>query len=126
MDQNQTVKELQSSLSHQKCVPCEGTEQPLSNEEEDKYLSAVPNWNIDRENTHKISITKDLGNFKSVLEMVQKIGALAEAEGHHPNLNLHDFKMLSVELYTHAINGLSMNDFIMATKIDELFAAQAN
>lgn len=109
-----------TELNQKHCVPCEGGTAPLTQEEEEKYLSAVPNWQIDRTGVHQISRDFQCKNFMDAVSFISKIAELAEAEGHHPNLYLHDFKFLKVTLYTHAITGLSENDFIMAVKIDEL------
>jgi 4a-hydroxytetrahydrobiopterin dehydratase len=107
-------------LTQGKCVPCEGGTDPLSIEDENKYESSVENWQLDRSAVHLLRREVTLKNFSEVLDLVNKIGELAEAEGHHPNLYLHDYKYLRIELSTFAIKGLSMNDFIMAAKIDEL------
>lgn len=89
-------------------------------EEEDQYRSAVAEWELSREGTHQLKRELTLKNFKEVIALVNQIGELAEHEGHHPNLYIYSYKKLRVELYTHAIGGLSMNDFIMAAKINEI------
>jgi len=109
-----------TDLSQKHCVPCEGGMDPLTNGREDELHSAVPEWEIIRSNAHQLVREFPLKNFQHGLVLVNKIGELAETEGHHPNLYLHDYKYLRVELYTHAIGGLSENDFIMAVKINEL------
>lgn len=121
-----SLTELQSELTHQKCVPCEGSEAPLTNDQEDMYYDAVEKWQLVRSGTHQLVRDLNLKNFAQVLEVVAAIGKLAESEGHHPNLYLHDFKKLRIELYTHAIGGLSMNDFIMAAKIDKQLPTSAS
>ena len=65
----------------------------------------------------KTIVTKD---FNSAIEAINKIGELAEQEGHHPDLNLHSWNKLTITLSTHSIGGLSENDFIVAAKIDSL------
>ncbi len=112
-------------LSQKHCVPCEGGTEPLTIEREDELLSAVPDWEILRVEPHQIVRELVFKNFREVLSFVHQVGGLAESEGHHPNLYLHDFKKLRLELYTHAIGGLSENDFIMAVKIDELLKSAA-
>lgn len=101
-------------------MPCEGRSEPLSESDENMYLEAVKDWELDRSGVHQLSRELVLGNFGKVLGVVNKVGQLAESEGHHPNLYMYEYKKLRIELYTHAIGGLSMNDFIMAAKIDEL------
>jgi 4a-hydroxytetrahydrobiopterin dehydratase len=108
-----------TDLTQKKCVPCEGGMDPLTQEQEKMYHSAVPEWQIDRSGIHSISRKTQHKNFAMALEFVNKIGELAESEGHHPDISLHDFKFVTIVLYTHAIGGLSENDFIMAAKIDQ-------
>ncbi len=107
------------SLKQGHCVPCEGGTAPLTETEENNYHDATPQWELSREGVHKIIRSFEFKDFKEAIAFVNKIADLAELEQHHPNINLHDYKKVSVELYTHAINGLSTNDFIMAVKIDE-------
>lgn len=106
-------------LTAKHCVPCEGGTAPLTQAEEDKYLTAVPDWQIERTGVHQLKKAFEFKNFAAVLAFTNQVGQLAEAEGHHPNLWLHDYKHLEITLYTHAIQGLSENDFIMAAKINE-------
>lgn len=109
-----------SDLIQQKCVPCEGGTMPFTDTKEDKYLTTIPDWKIDRSSVHQIKRELTYKNFVEVLEVVNNIGEIAEAEGHHPNLYIYGYKNLRIELYTHAIGGLSINDFIMAAKIDTM------
>lgn len=108
-------------LTQGKCAPCEGGVDPLTPEERAPYLTAVPEWHeeeiggastIVREYTRK--------NFSDAVQFIQKIADIANSEGHHPDIHLTDYKKLRVELTTHAIGGLSINDFILASKIDRL------
>lgn len=107
-----------TSLSDHHCVPCEGGTKPMTKEEYAVYLPQVTNWEIVNEKQLKREFT--FQNFKEVLAFVNRIGEVAESEGHHPDLFLHDWKELTVTLTTFAIGGLSINDFVMAVKIDEL------
>jgi 4a-hydroxytetrahydrobiopterin dehydratase len=111
-----------SNLSDKHCVPCEGGTTPLSSEESKKILSEIPatdgNWTlVDDKELEKTYTFKD---FKEALEFVNKVGAIAESEGHHPDIGLHNYKLVTIKLSTHAIGGLSENDFILASKIDDL------
>jgi 4a-hydroxytetrahydrobiopterin dehydratase len=108
-----------TSLLDQKCKPCEGGVDPLKPDEFSVYLDSVKEWQVIEQNK-KIQKEFTFKNFKQVLDVVNKIGEVAESEGHHPDLNIHDFKKLTVTLWTHAIGGLSINDFIVAAKIDRL------
>ncbi|MCL4208016.1 4a-hydroxytetrahydrobiopterin dehydratase [Patescibacteria group bacterium] len=108
-------------LTQGNCVPCEGGVEPMTRQEMEPYLQSVKDWQlveVDGIATLKRDLT--LPNFVSVIDLVNKIAKLSESEGHHPNLFIHDYKHLRIDLYTHAIGGLSVNDFILAAKIDEL------
>lgn len=108
---------LSSDLKHKKCVPCEGGAKPLTPDEYGAFLrSELSGWNaVDGKAIQKEYKFK---NFKEALAFVNKAGALAEEEGHHPDINLHDWNNVTLSLSTHAIGGLSENDFILASKID--------
>lgn len=85
------------------------------------YLSAVPSWEINRdEPLHWLVKVFTFKNFTETISFLNAIAVVAEEQGHHPNLKVFDFKNLKVCLSTHAIKGLSENDFILAAKIDEL------
>lgn len=108
-----------SKLSKKKCVPCEGGIEPLLCEQSEALLEELnPDWML-IDQCHMLARTFSLKDFKEALDLANKIGAIAEAEGHHPDLTL-GYGNLGVELTTHAIGGLSENDFIVAAKIDEL------
>ncbi len=105
---------------HQKhCVPCEGGTNPLKTVQIAAYAPAVPEWRV-REDEKQISRTWKLKDFAASLAFINAVGAIAEAEGHHPDIHLTGYRTVTLELSTHAIGGLSENDFILATKIDQL------
>lgn len=108
-----------SDLTQKKCAPCEGGTAPLTGYELKKYLAMVDDWSL---SSDQKSIYKEfqLSNFVTALDFVNKIGALAETEGHHPNIEIFGYNKVKITLFTHAISGLSINDFIMAAKINEL------
>ena len=99
-----------------KCVPCEGGIPPLDEKKIQEELSRVKDWVL-----RKNCIEKDytFNTYLDGLDFVYSIGKLAEQQGHHPEMNL-GYKRLTVRLTTFAIGGLSENDFILASKIDEL------
>jgi 4a-hydroxytetrahydrobiopterin dehydratase len=111
---------MKKDLLKQKCVPCEGGVKPLNKMEAEAMLSFhIKDWTLDKDikNISKIFKFKD---FKEALSFVDKVGALAEKEGHHPDILLFNYKEVKINLSTHAIGGLSQNDFILAVKINEL------
>jgi 4a-hydroxytetrahydrobiopterin dehydratase len=103
-------------LAHKKCVPCEGGIDPFTREQAAPYLAVVPGWELDGRST---SIHREyrFSDFKAALAFVNKVGAIAESEGHHPDIEL-GWGKVAITLSTHAIKGLSENDFIVAYKID--------
>ena len=105
------------SLSEKKCVSCEGGTPPLKPGEVERYLTELGEvWsNIDNTRIIKTFI---FSNFADAVEFVNKVAQIAETEGHHPNIYLHSYKKVDIELTTHEIEGLSENDFIVAAKID--------
>lgn len=109
---------MQVELTKQKCEACEGGVIPLNKIEADILLRQIPGWEVaaDAKSISRQYVFKD---FKEALAFVNKVGELAESEGHHPDLHLTDYKNVSINLATHAIDGLSNNDFILAAKIDE-------
>ncbi len=105
------------NLSEKKCKACEAGVAPLTKEEITPYLDQIQNWEL-----HDKKILKNFKfkNFKEALAFVNKVGEIAESEGHHPDINLHGWNKTQITLSTHAIGGLSENDFILASKIDKL------
>ena len=104
-------------LADIKCVPCQGGEPILSGEELDDYMGQVDGWEL-YEGETKIKKEFEFDDFKKAIGFVNKVAELAEEEGHHPDIILHDYKIVRIELWTHKIGGLHKNDFILASKID--------
>lgn len=107
-----------TNLNNKKCKPCEGGIPPLNEEEINKLLKEIGGWNV--VNNEKIEKEFKFKNFKESLEFTNKVGELAENDNHHPDIFIHRFKNVKITLSTHAISGLSENDFILASKIDLL------
>ncbi|MCH7828299.1 4a-hydroxytetrahydrobiopterin dehydratase [Patescibacteria group bacterium] len=108
-------------LTEKKCVPCEGGTPPLNEEEIQAYAGQLQGeWEAIDEK--KIQKQFSFKNFKEALAFVNKVGEIAESEGHHPDIRLFGYKNVEIELSTHAIGGLSENDFIVAAKIEQLSA----
>ena len=105
-------------LSEKKCKPCEGGIPPLEPWEIAEYkLHLKDDWQVLPEN--KLFKEYAFVNYKHTMDFVNKVANLAEEEGHHPVMHVY-YGRLEIELWTHAINGLSENDFIMAYKIDKI------
>ena len=106
-------------LTAKKCLPCEGGVAKYSPHEAASQLAQLTGWTITR-NGERIRKEWVVENFMAAMEFFNRVAALAEEEGHHPDLHLEGYRNMSVELWTHAIGGLSENDFILAAKIDLL------
>lgn len=111
--------ELRSSLMGKKCVACEGDAEPLTSDQARRLCGAVPEWELD---TEAGTISRQLNGrtFGKVIEKISQIAAIAEQEQHHPDLHVTGYRHLKIVLTTHAIGGLSENDYIVAAKIDEI------
>ncbi len=106
-----------TSLASKTCVPCRGGVPPLQGAELDALHQQVPQWKV--ANQHHITRVFTFPDFKQALDFVNRVGELAEAQGHHPDILL-TWGKAEVTLWTHKINGLTESDFIMAAKIDGL------
>ena len=106
------------TLARKKCVPCEGNMPPLTPEAAQALMKELNDWML-IDNAHMLAKSFHFKNFVETMRFVNEIARVAEAEGHHPDLTI-SYDNLTVELMTHAIGGLSENDFILAAKIDEL------
>lgn len=106
-------------LVSQKCVPCQIGAASLKGDELKKYFDSVEGWNGIEADT-RISKDFEMQNFEMAVDFINKIAQIAEQEGHHPDIRLHDFKFVEVILWTHKIGGLHQNDFILASKIDQI------
>jgi len=106
-----------SDLLNKVCISCEGKGiQPFTKAEAESYMAQVSGWTL-REDSKQISKEYKFKDFIGAMNFVDKVAELAEMEGHHPDIHIHYNKVL-LELYTHAIGGLSENDFIVAAKVD--------
>ncbi len=110
---------MTSDLIAQRCTPCEGGTKPFSLAEAERYMSAVAGWKLVDGEPAKITRSLKFKDFAEAMTFVNQIAQLAEAEGHHPDICI-SWNRVKLELVTHAIGGLSLNDFIMAAKINQL------
>ena len=107
-------------LKNGKCVPCEGGVPALTASEIEALMPQVPGWRVDRGRLLRHAEFKD---FVTLMSFVNEMADLAEEQGHHPDFSVH-YNKLDIELWTHAIDGFSENDFIMAARIGELLNAK--
>jgi 4a-hydroxytetrahydrobiopterin dehydratase len=110
-----------SGLAAKHCVPCRGGVLPLKGAELQKLSSQLPDWKVIDE--HHITKTFLFPDFKLALDFVNRVGAVAETEGHHPDIALA-WGRVDVKTYTHKIDGLTESDFILAAKVDQEFFQQ--
>ena len=104
------------TLRAKRCTPCRGGVPPLTRTEAERMLGETPGWTLNHDVT-RIERTFKLPDFAAALALVDKIGEIAEAEGHHPDIAF-GWGYCRVVFYTHKIKGLHENDFIMAAKVD--------
>jgi 4a-hydroxytetrahydrobiopterin dehydratase len=111
----ETIEQLRTK----KCVPCEGGVPPVPREEAERLLQDLPGWKLTDDG---IRIRREwvVKNFLAAMDFFNRVAQLAEEEGHHPDLHLVGYRNVAIELWTHAIGGLSENDFISAAKIEQL------
>jgi len=106
------------SLTEKTCVPCRGGIPPLTREEAEGYLKDVDGWSLSDDAT-RIRREFKFKDFAAALDFVNKVGQLAEEEGHHPDITV-GYGYADVTFFTHKIKGLHENDFIMAAKVNAL------
>jgi 4a-hydroxytetrahydrobiopterin dehydratase len=106
-----------TDLASKTCVPCRGGVPPLTGKELDALAQQVPEWDV--VDGHHITRAFSFPDFAQALEFANKVGAIAEAQGHHPDILL-SWGKAAVTTWTHKINGLTESDFILAAKIDKL------
>lgn len=108
---------MSSDLAQKTCIPCRGGVPPLTEAEAAELLQHVPGWSVIE--THHLEREFPFPDFLQALAAVNRIGALAEEQGHHPDLHLAWGKV-RVTIWTHKIDGLTESDFILAAKINEV------
>jgi 4a-hydroxytetrahydrobiopterin dehydratase len=120
---NSMKTQTSAELTGKKCVPCEGGVDACPLPFVREQLEKLPGWYLTNNNQR---IRKDwrFKNFLAGLKFFQAVAEIAEAEAHHPDLHLVEYRNVSIEIWTHAIGGLSENDFILAAKIDQIPVGQ--
>ncbi|HVO61876.1 MAG TPA: 4a-hydroxytetrahydrobiopterin dehydratase [Terriglobales bacterium] len=104
-------------LANKTCVPCRGGVPPLKGQELEELRKQVPKWQVINE--HHLTREFKFPDFRTALDFVNKVGELAERQGHHPDIVLK-WGSVGITLWTHKIDGLTESDFIMAAKIDHV------
>ena len=110
---------MAETLVEKTCTPCRGGIPPLTREEAERLHSQAPQWEL-LDDAHRIERSFRFRNFREALTFVDSVGELAEAQGHHPDINF-GWGYATVSLRTKKIKGLHENDFIMAAKINGIF-----
>ncbi|HEX8221384.1 MAG TPA: 4a-hydroxytetrahydrobiopterin dehydratase [Chloroflexia bacterium] len=109
---------MSSGLTRRHCVPCEAGTPPIPPQDAERLAAQVPGWEL-RPDEQKLVRRFKFKDFKEAMAFVNRVADLAEAEGHHPDIHV-SWNRVRLELTTHAIKGLSENDFILAAKISEM------
>ncbi len=107
---------MTSDLLSKHCVPCEGGTKPLAQSAAAAYLTATPGWDLVLGEKDKLTRKLKFKDFAGAMQFINRVADVAEEEGHHPDFSV-SWNRVQLELTTHAIGGLSENDFIMAAKI---------
>ena len=106
-------------LAEKRCSPCRGGVAPLTEAAALALSAGVPGWRLE-ESATRLHRRFEFRDFREAMKFVNRAAEVAEQEGHHPDLHLEGYRDVTVEVWTHAIGGLSENDFILAAKIDAL------
>ena len=114
---------MTSDLLAKHCVPCESGTKPMAPAAAEAYLAQAPGWRLVSDQPLKLARELRFKDFAGAMTFVNRVAEIAEAEGHHPDLCV-SWNRVQLELFTHAIGGLSENDFILAAKINALEAGQ--
>jgi 4a-hydroxytetrahydrobiopterin dehydratase len=115
---------MTANLADKACIPCRGGIPPLEVAAAKQLLSQAPSWTL-MDDARRIERTFRFPDFKGAIAFVNKVGEIAEAEGHHPDIHF-GWGYATISMHTHKIKGLHENDFIMAAKINRLAEAGAN
>ena len=112
-----------SDLTEKKCLPCEGGVLPFDISEIHKYQKKVDGWDLTKDNKEVFFLIKkfNFDNFLESQKFVNEVGKISEEEGHHPDISF-GWGYAEIKITTHAIKGLSENDFILAAKIDKIIS----
>ena len=114
---------IMTDLAEKKCIPCEGGIPNFDITEIHKYLKMVDGWKVEADESKIYFLLKEFkfNNFKESQEFINKVGEIAENEGHHPDI-WFGWGYAKIKIFTHAIKGLHESDFVLAAKIDKLIS----
>jgi 4a-hydroxytetrahydrobiopterin dehydratase len=117
---------MEAPLAERHCVVCKPGTPPLPRAEIDRLLEQVPGWRVEEAEGHlRLTRTVKFKGFMPGVDLINRIAPIAEAEGHHPDLLL-SYGSLTVWLWTHAAGGLTENDFILASRLDQAISQSLN
>ena len=124
VEKNLCINQFMTDLLDKKCVPCEGGVMPFDISEIHKYQKKVDGWEITKNKEEIFFLYKkfEFENFLKSQDFVNEVGKVSEKEGHHPDISF-GWGYAEIKVTTHAIKGLSKNDFILAAKIDKIISA---
>ncbi len=106
-----------AELAERQCVPCRGGVPPMKGDEVEKLSAQLPEWQVVKE--HHLQRTYRFKDFAEALHFVNRVGELAEQQGHHPDI-CFGWGKAEITIWTHKIDGLTESDFVLAAKIDKL------
>jgi 4a-hydroxytetrahydrobiopterin dehydratase len=106
-----------ADLAERQCVPCRGGVPPMKGDEVEKLSTQLPEWQVVKE--HHLQRAFRFQNFAETLRFVNRVGELAEQQGHHPDI-CFGWGQAEITIWTHKIDGLTESDFVLAAKIDKL------
>jgi 4a-hydroxytetrahydrobiopterin dehydratase len=109
----------EAPLVQKHCRACEGGIPPLTTSQVQSYLREVPRWTLSGDGK-RIRREWRVKDFLTALDFFDRVGRIAEEEDHHPDLHVVGYRNVTIEIWTHAVSGLTENDFILAAKIDQL------
>jgi 4a-hydroxytetrahydrobiopterin dehydratase len=109
----------QDELTRKRCRPCEGGIPALSREQAEAIIRNLEGWSLDPD-ARRITRSWSVKDFMTAIDFFNKVAAVAEEEDHHPDLHLEGYRKVTIALSTHAVKGLSENDFILAAKINQI------
>ncbi|MFN8391119.1 MAG: 4a-hydroxytetrahydrobiopterin dehydratase [Bdellovibrionota bacterium] len=112
-----------SNLAKGKCSPCAGNVRPLSEEDRSRLAAELPEWQV--VDNHHLTRKYTFKNFTTTLDFVNRVAAVAESEGHHPNITF-TWGKAQIDIWKHKVDGLTENDFILAAKFDAMPAPSAS